>query len=259
MNNEEYYNDNEPLGGYQGISEEELLRNGGYSQPNGGQMPNQNPVEPEERQKMSMMKVGLILVAIIVALILGLTLMSRISVKKQNTGNNVEKTEQDSGTRQTPYEEAKNILETQQKNVENNPENGESTSSSAENTNSAESQTVEKEIGTLEVEKAEQPEEQQVVPGENGVMSETLQEPALGEVKEASVIVSSKNIYTVDDSAYSYSLTLLMLSETEAEEYTTIKYFCSRKTFDNVQKGDNLRMQYQVDQGGLVSPLGITK
>lgn len=244
----------EPLGGYQGITEEELIRNSSEGQPVQTQ-----GVEQEERTKMSPRKVGLIAVGILLALILGLTLLSRMSIQKENVGKTTENSEQQNTGDKTPYEEAQNILETQQEKMENNGSNMEANSSPSENATSQENTTVEKEIGTLSVEQAEQPQEQEVVPGENGVMSETLQEPALGEAKEASVIVSNKSIYTIDESAYAYSLTLLMLSENQTEEYSTIKYFCSRKTFDNVQKGDNLRMQYQVDQGGLISPLGITK
>lgn len=248
----------EPLGGYQNISDEELMQNTQAQSPQ--QQANQNPQNPEpERKKMSMTKVGLIVVGVLVALILGLTLLSRFSVKKENEGNDTQNVQQQESGGRTPYEEAQNVLETQSENLANNAQNQEANTSSSQNPTPAENNVPEKEIGTLDVQQAEQPVQQGTIPGDTGTLSETLQEPALGEVKQASVIVSNKSIYTIDGTAYSYSLSLLMLSENQGEEYTTIRYFCSRKTFDNVEKGDNLIMQYQVDPSGLISPSGISK
>lgn len=245
----------EPLGGYQGDSQD-FSPQDMAQQSQQGYVPQQEGAVSAEQSghKLSHVKIGLIVFGIIIVLILGLTIFSRIKLSKQPSQNQPQVSQQEKRADSQTKEDAAQELVTQAESMKNKGETGRSDSGSEESSETDKSSVNEENVGSLEIK-----EEEPVAPAEQGEMSELSQDPQLSEEKQASVIVSKKNIYQVDETAYAYSLTLLMLADGQEDDYVTIKYFCSRRTFDNVEKGDNLTMTYQVDSNGVVSPAGIAR
>lgn len=250
----------EPLGGYQNggeFSPQDMAPTGG-SNSSGQQFQQENQgmqgQQVQEGHKMSHAKVGLIIFGVLAVLILGLTLFSRVRVNKVESQSPVQKEEAVKVEETTAEEDAANSLVSQAESLKNKGKSEDSDSAGEESNDSAKSEINEENVGTLEVE-----EKEEVAPAEQGTMSEMGEDPSLSEERSTSVIVSSKNIYKVDNSSYAYSLSLLMLADGQEDESATVKYFCSRNSFDAVSKGDNLTMKYQVDSNGVVSVSGLTR
>lgn len=236
----------EPLGGYQTTD--------AMQEPNSD---NQEEVEQKEH-KFSPGVIGIIILAIFAVAILLLTLLSRLSLQKQDEGISGETVQPQKVVEAAKGEDDSNALVTEAESYLNSTDSDGSKSSSDESGKSQENSVSQESVGTLNVQEAD-PTQEVASPAEDSSVQEVSNDPSLGEELQASVIVSAKNIYMLDNSSYAYSLTLLMLSNNETEEYTTMKYFCSRKTFDNVAKGDTLTMSYQLDTNGIISPSGIAK
>ena len=93
----------------------------------------------------------------------------------------------------------------------------------------------------------------------NNENSESLfkvDEPVLGESSETSSLVSGKNVYRVGGTYYTYSLSLII---PDGEEYTIVKYFCSKRIYDEVSMGETINVIYQRDESGVISITSISR
>ena len=80
--------------------------------------------------------------------------------------------------------------------------------------------------------------------------------PSLGSEEQTSVIVSGKQVYTLDNSSYVYTVSLIFPN---GEDYEVVKYFCSKRTYDGVSQGETVNVTYQRDANGLISITTISK
>lgn len=78
-----------------------------------------------------------------------------------------------------------------------------------------------------------------------------VDEPSLSKMESTKVLVSSKGVFKLDN-IYLYSLGLIFPKET-GEGYSIINYYCSKKTYDAISKGDTVIVNYQLDGNSNIS------
>ena len=71
------------------------------------------------------------------------------------------------------------------------------------------------------------------------------------------VLVSSKNIFLLDDTTYAYSLRLIVPIENQG--YRLVDYLCSVATWNSVESKDSITVQYGIDESGRVIIIGLAK
>lgn len=84
-----------------------------------------------------------------------------------------------------------------------------------------------------------------------------VDEPELGEKGTTSSVVASKQIFTVKDTCYAYLVNLVVL--TKNNDAITLQYFCPRKTYDALSKGESVNIEYQRDSDGRISIISVYK
>lgn len=78
----------------------------------------------------------------------------------------------------------------------------------------------------------------------------------LGGIKQVDALVSSKKTYLVDDKSYAYSLALVIPSN---DEYKIVNYYCPKKTYDAIMSGEVVKVDYYVDNNGVIAVDSISK
>lgn len=73
----------------------------------------------------------------------------------------------------------------------------------------------------------------------------------------ADVLISSKNVYLVDDSVYAYALKLILPVENKG--YKLVDYMCSVTTWNSVSSGDSIHVEYGLDEEGYIIILSLSK
>ena len=73
---------------------------------------------------------------------------------------------------------------------------------------------------------------------------------------ESDVIISSKNLYLLDNGVYSYSLGLIVPFD---GDYKIIDYMCSLSSWNSVESGETIHINYGVDSSGNILITGISK
>lgn len=73
----------------------------------------------------------------------------------------------------------------------------------------------------------------------------------------ADVLISSKNVYLVDDSVYAYALKLILPVENKG--YKLVDYMCSVTTWNSVSSGDSIHVEYGLDEEGHIIILSLSK
>lgn len=73
---------------------------------------------------------------------------------------------------------------------------------------------------------------------------------------ESDVIISSKNLYLLDNGVYAYSLGLIVPFE---GDYKIIDYMCSLSSWNSVESGETIHISYGVDSSGNILITGISK
>ena len=89
--------------------------------------------------------------------------------------------------------------------------------------------------------------------GNSGLVS--VSEPVLGELREVSAAVLSKNVYKVNRS-YGYMIELVVVNN---DKEIVLNYFCPRKTYDALRIGDTVRVQYQSSEDGTISIASVSR
>lgn len=74
---------------------------------------------------------------------------------------------------------------------------------------------------------------------------------------EANVLISSKNIYKVNNSCYAYALSMII--PLEGTGYQLVDYLCSVATWNSVNAGDSIVVTYGLDDNGIVLIKGLSK
>lgn len=73
---------------------------------------------------------------------------------------------------------------------------------------------------------------------------------------ESDVIISSKNLYLLDNGVYAYSLGLIVPFE---GDYKIIDYMCSLSSWNSVESGETIHISYGVDSSGNILITSISK
>lgn len=73
---------------------------------------------------------------------------------------------------------------------------------------------------------------------------------------ESDVIISSKNLYLLDNGVYAYSLGLIVPFD---GDYKIIDYMCSLSSWNSVESGETIHISYGVDSSGNILITGISK
>lgn len=71
------------------------------------------------------------------------------------------------------------------------------------------------------------------------------------------VLISGKNIYLLDDSIYAYSLKMVL--PIEGEGLQVVDYMCSVATWNSVESGESITVEYGIDSKGKVAILSLSK
>lgn len=73
---------------------------------------------------------------------------------------------------------------------------------------------------------------------------------------ESDVIISSKNLYLLDNGVYAYSLGLIVPFD---GDYKIIDYMCSLSSWNSVESGETIHISYGVDSSGNILITSISK
>lgn len=73
---------------------------------------------------------------------------------------------------------------------------------------------------------------------------------------ESDVIISSKNLYLLDNGVYAYSLGLIVPFD---GDYKIIDYMCSLSSWNSVDSGETIHINYGVDSSGNILITSISK
>lgn len=73
----------------------------------------------------------------------------------------------------------------------------------------------------------------------------------------ADVLISSKNVYLLDNSAYAYALKLIFPIENTG--YKLVDYMCSVTTWNSVNSGDSIHVEYGLDKDNNIIILSLAK
>lgn len=131
-------------------------------------------------------------------------------------------------------------------------------SSSSKKSNSSEKEEVDKEVVV--------PEKNSEVPSKTETKAEVNEsttfsnlkevgEPVLNDVINATGLISSKQVYQLEDT-YVYGVKIITL---QGEENVICRYFCPKKTWDALNMGDSVNISYQMDSLGNTSVISISK
>lgn len=224
--------------------------------------------QPEVAEvKMSKFKVGIVVIAMLLGLIILILTLRGCSVSKEvKNDQNIQSTE-------TENKENINITTNGGEEDVNNSKNSttfeESNSDREENSNSVKNEVVNKSEKNNDTEEdfggfqdedetnkgSNMNNNQQVNEDNHGL--ERVAEPSLSNAKTSTAMVSSKNVYKLNETSYAYAVNLVILTG----ENTTInvEYFCPRKTYDAIALGDSLNVEYQTDSFGLVSISSVSR
>lgn len=163
-------------------------------------------------------------------------------------------------TESTTVEE---ITEDTSNNVENDINNSQNSTESTEVEPLSEEEIVTTEIP--EVNKDEVPDnvkensEEEIKDKKDIIDSNTslteVQDPSLSEVLNSTGIVSGKKIYKIGN-GYLYEIRLIMVMGND--ENTFASYYCPRKTFDALESGSSVNIEYQLDSTGCISITSIS-
>lgn len=176
--------------------------------------------------KIGNKKVGIFVVIILVFFIIVVLVLSRCSVQKKSEVQ----------TQQSQVQSSQEVQTSQQSNQLPSTTATEATSSqqSSETGSTQSSQQI-----------------QQTQQNQSGFDAQ------LGDIKKTAVVVGNKNVSIDDSKVYVYCLGLFMMNDQGG--YTTIKYYCPKKTYDAVNTGDSVTMEYQFDNEGNISISGLSK
>ena len=73
----------------------------------------------------------------------------------------------------------------------------------------------------------------------------------------ADVLISSKNVYLLDNSVYAYALKLIFPIENTG--YKLVDYMCSVTTWNSVNSGDSIHVEYGLDKDNNIIILSLAK
>lgn len=231
--------------------------------------------EPEVTEvKMSKGKAGLVILAMILGLFILIVTIRGCSLSKEvnNTSNN-------QSTENTSNEEANISTKTgeEEENIsKNSTTSEESNTGSTEKSNNSKNEVVEEEEDSTKSEEKIAESEEDVDEVENDKSSNNkgsninknntfteeegmvqVAEPSLGNARTTTAMVSSKQVYKINDSSYAYSVNLVILTGTNTT--VTVEYFCPRKTYDAIVIGDSLSVEYQMDSFGAISISSVSR
>lgn len=84
---------------------------------------------------------------------------------------------------------------------------------------------------------------------------EKVEEPSLGELREVTAAVLSKNVFKMGKT-YGYMIELVVVNNDKEIE---LNYFCPRKTYDALVIGDTVMVQYQSSEDGIISIASVSR
>lgn len=212
------------------------------------QEPNNEEQEPEI--KLGKRKIGIVLVVFILVIVVILFIMKSCSVSKEIKGTEKKNNKQVEQVEQKKENEITSKADEEQEKIEEVEEIQEESGFLG----GVEKETVEEKQS--EIVKEEPKKEVSSTTPEEGSMV-IVSDPSLGDVHETSAMVSSKSIFKVDGTSYAYTMDLVILKGND--DYSAVKYFCPRKTFDALSEGDSIKVSYQLDSNGVVSITSVSK
>lgn len=83
-----------------------------------------------------------------------------------------------------------------------------------------------------------------------------VENTSLSDSISVDALVSSKKTYLVNSEYYAYRVGLLLPHN---EGYTIVNYYCPRKTFEAVDVGSSVKVEYQTDNEGAISIVSLSK
>lgn len=92
----------------------------------------------------------------------------------------------------------------------------------------------------------------------SGINLSPVREPVFSESGSAVAKIVSKDIFESGIS-YVYSVKIAFAGVSEGSAYSGVRYFCPRKTFDALSLGDEVNVEYDLDESGIISIVSMSK
>ena len=208
-----------------------------------------------------MKKAGITIFSLIIMLVVILLTVRGCSFSKKTDEKDTEKIQNEvvlQGENNSPKKEESNIKEDEKpsSNAENSPLNGINN-------------------GVEEDEKADKGNSAEKVETNNGVSSnnkeesnkggtfdlsdislEKIEEPILKENQQIDALIAGKDSFILNGQSYAYSISIIFPRD---GEYEIVNYFCPKKTYDAVNTGESIKVDYQLDESGKISITSISK
>lgn len=225
---------------------------------NNDENPQDNGNKKEKEDKpvaLNKVKAGLVLIVFLVILLFvviyirGCSVSKSVNSSQSNQNVQVEDTSNQNEISSTGEEEIEN-----QENgtVENSSESGRVEGDISPNI----SDVGENEDADYEEEDVEEHQSTSSINNGDAILSE-VGEPRLNQGIQSSAVVSSKSTFLSDSGSYVYEVDFLLLLEDD--DYQTISYYCPKTTFDALEKGDSVNVEYQTDSTGNVSVSSVSR
>lgn len=218
----------------------------------------------ENSGKSSLKKSGLLLVILLLVIIFFLVFMRSCTISRKNESKGVLKnTSEEVMLMNNKSTSSENKVSQKQENT-SNTENKLSTNTTESGTNVGSSEVNKQVESSTENNTSNVTPVGEKVSEENTVsvntQSNTLVkvegEIDLGDSYQTSVVVGGKEAFLLESKCYVYSINIIFPN---GEDYDIVKYFCAKKTFEALNQGDVLKVEYQLDSNGKVSITSISK
>lgn len=214
--------------------------------------PNVDDIEPVSWDKK---KTGAVLLTVIFMLIIILLTVRGCSITKKSESFSVTKNTESSTVRDIS-EGSSNNVEKQSTKSENSSENGEGeVVLESENLTSENEVNKDTSTGSANASNVTVVSDSTRLDTREGSLQE-VSEPNLSEPLSSTGMVSGKKIYKIDNS-YLYEIRLILVFGNE--ENVLCSYYCPRKTYDALETGTSVNVEYQVDTEGVISITSISK
>lgn len=228
-----------------------------------------NPQEPEgdgvsepevEPVAFSKKTVGIIVMVLLLLLVVFFCYLRGMSVESRTDSGNSRNGDS------TPIASETTSTSSREETAKNSPLDTESFSTGNSSSTKIKSENVTETTEKVESESQKGSDDSKPEPkndSSNSSSSDTLKGmlevsiPNLSEPISTTGVVSSKKAYLVDNSYYIYEVSLIIV--TGNGESTLGRYYCPRTTFDSIEMGNTLKVEYQVDSEGCLSISSLSR
>ena len=120
-----------------------------------------------------------------------------------------------------------------------------------------ESEVISSQVGQGNLGNSEIPDTVENTEGKDEMSLKLVDSLSIVSKASADVLISSKNVYLLDSSVYAYALKLIFPIENTG--YKLVDYMCSVTTWNSVNSGDSIHVEYGLDKDDNIIILSLAK